>query len=75
MLGSQSRALAMAGAGWPAAKKIKTGTVSAPDLAKKGTDSHRLVQPAQPAIQSGPIGPAQRKIHCINTKTVPVFLF
>ena len=75
MLGSQSRALAMAGAGWPAAKKLKTGTVSALDLAKRGTDSHRLIQPAQPALPTGPTGPAQRKFYYINAKTVPVFLF
>ena len=58
---------------WPSAKKIKTGTVLVPDLARKVSRRHWLVQPAQPAAPTGPIGPAQRKFYCINAKTVHVF--
>ena len=60
---------------WPAASKIKTGTVLVPDLARKVSRRHWLLQPARPAAPTGPIGPAQRNFYCINAKTVHVFFY
>ena len=60
---------------WPSVKKMKAGTVLVPDLARKVSRRHWLVQPMRPAAPTGPIGPAERKFYCINAITVHVFFY